>query len=200
MANRQRVIWGVILCFYAASSVAEVVIVNTRGKPGRDVLELMGDSKTEDFGRPLVDYRNSDAVISGVRPGKQPEELGRFLNFTGDSCGDLDIACFAMVYYKSYHGYIDLSSYQKLVLDVKVEQAPSEAISLRIGSYPKRAEVNLSPRLPAPGRGFRTIEITMDEFMQHAYDGFDPQYTEDALSFGTTGQAQIIISNVRWVQ
>ena len=180
--------------------VADITVLNTRGKPGRDVLELMGDSKTEDFGRPLVDSINSDAVISGVRPGKRDDELGRYIHFTGDSCGNLDIACYAMVYYKSYHGYIDLSDYDRLVFDVSVDQSPTAALSVRIGSYPSRSEIEISDMLPSAGKGYRTVEITMEQFMENSFEGFNPKCTEDALSFGTTGTAEITISNVRWLK
>ena len=174
----------------------DLTVLSVRGKPGRDVLELMGDGKTNDFGRPISDNDNTDAVVSYLVDGVEENGRARYIEFTGDNCGDT--VCFAMVFYKSYHGVLDLSKYSALLMDIAVEKAPDEGLSIRIGSYPSRAEIDIADRLPPAGQGWRKLRIELSEFENNAFENYSTSYTEDVLSIGTTGQAAIKINNVRW--
>ena len=177
---------------------ADLTVLSPRGKPGRDVLELMGDGKTNDFGRPIADYDNTDAVISYLVTGPDGRERGRYIEFTGDNCGE--ITCFAMVFYKSYHGVLDLSKYQALVMDISVEKAPDKGLGIRIGSFPTRAEIDVTNKLPQEGSGWSELRIALSEFELNTFEGYTTDYTEDVLSIGTTGKAAIKIYNVRWIE
>ncbi len=177
----------------------ELIVLNERGKPTRDVLELLGDMKSGDFGRSIYAVNDASAFHSELVNGPTDGTKARLIDFTGDSCVTPD-NCFSLLFYKSYHGYLDLSRYSALVFDVKVETFPSRPIGIRIGSYPTRAEIDITDRLPLAGEGWKTIQLTLKEFNDNLYENFSSVYTEDVFSIGTTGKARLLLANIRWVE
>lgn len=187
-----------ILLMSTTCYAEDLIILNGHGTPGRDVLELMGDGKSENFGRPIADNNNSDALHSYLIQGKNSDELIRFVKFTGDNCGPT--TCLAMFFYKSFHGILDLSKYQALEFDIKVASLPTKSIGLRIGSWPARAEIDITERLPTIKEGWKTISLSMTEFKNNTFADFLFSRTEDVFSLGTSGKAEIYLSNIRWVE
>ena len=191
-------IWGTLGSTSALAASGDLKVLDERAFPSRDVLELMGDGKTGDFGRPLIDFGRTDAMISRITDGPNHSK-SRYLEFTGDNCGS-DGNCFVLAFYKSYHGLLDLSMYTALEFDVMVEENHSANIGIRIGSYPSRAEINISSRLPQPGQGWKHIRLTMKEFMDNVYEGYSPDMTEDVFSIGTQDKITLRLANIRWVR
>ena len=190
----------VILCSLVAPicHASELTVLDESGFPGRYVLELMGDAKTGDFARPIDDSDNTDAIISFLTPGRSEGSRARSVEYTGDNCGNG--VCFAMYYYKAYHGIVDLHTASALVFDVKVNKQPSEPFVIRVGGYPSRAEVEVNSYLPSEAGGWKTVSIPREAFEGNVFEQFEFSYVEDVVSFGTTGSAQLVFANIRWEQ
>lgn len=198
--NRKRcsALVSLLLVATASASAQDLIVLNERGKPGRDVLELIGDGKTNEFGRPVADYASTEAIISKLVPVENKTDIARQVIFTGENCGE--VTCLAILFYKSFHGILDVSQFKSLEFDIKIDSPPTKPVGLRIGSWPSRAEIDITNKLPNVSEGWKTIRITMDEFKRNTFDNFDFERTEDVFSFGTDGKIEFAIANIKWKQ
>ncbi len=175
----------------------ELSVLNIRGKAGRGLLAMIGDGKTNNFGRPAAEHIVVDGISMEKSSGMKEGERGVIIEINGDTCnGDF---CFGLWFIKSVRGALDLSGYSQLVFDIEVYEAPSDAFLLRVGGFPTRFEMDIRDRLPATNEGWKSITISLDEINANSLENFTLSYVPDAFSIGTPGKFKVGLSNIRWL-
>ncbi|MCM2678419.1 putative glycoside hydrolase [Echinimonas agarilytica] len=183
------------LLFPASLAAEEFDVFTSRGKPGRGLLELLGDPKSNEWARPISDHQSSPAF--NVQSMKTADgERGRTIIMTGDNCGNGQ--CLAMYYIKSARGNVDLSSYRELSFDIEIIDTPKSPLLLRVGSWPSRIEVDVTPMLPYSGQGWKTIRYSMNVLLNNTHDNFDIGVVPDVFALSSAQAASFNIKNIRW--
>ena len=173
-------------------------VLNPAGKAGRGLVEVVGDPKTGRWTTPSQDHTKHAAITVKKTYDDQAHVVESNVIYTGDNCNEDGSLCLALYYFKSTRGDTDLESYDELIFDIKIIDAPSDALLLRVGSYPSRAELDIRDKLPKAGEDWKTITVNKQEFNQYLFEDFSFARSADPFSLTTGGTVNYVVRNIRW--
>lgn len=190
---------GFLVIFTLPASADAYDVINSRGKPGQGQLAIVGDMKTNNFGRPAQEHFEVPGIDIETVAGRKASERGIQIHFNGDSCTNDDAPCFALYFLKSYRGALDFEAMSELAFDIKILETPDQPMLLRVGGYPVRFELDIKEQLPSELSTWKTIRIDRRTIAQNSYEDFSMGFVPDTFSIGTAGKAKFVLTNVKWV-
>ena len=183
---------------YASNDDSISWVLKPVGKAGRGIVEVMGDPNSGRWTTPVIDQHKHKAINLSKKYDPTDDVVETFVQYTGENCNEAGDLCLALYYFKSTRGAMDYSDYNRLVFEIQLIHPPSDALLLRIGSYPTRAELDIRDRLPNADAGWSTITVTKQEFRNYIFEGFEFNEVADPFSLTTSGTVAYKIRRIRW--
>ena len=173
-------------------------VLNPAGKAGRGIVEVLGDPKTGRWTTPSIDHVKHDAFFVSKQYSAKEHVVETFVHYTGDNCNEDESLCLALYYFKSTRGDMDFDDFNRIVFEINMIEAPTDAVLLRIGSYPTRAEFDIREKLPSVDEGWKTVTVEREELEQHLFENFTFKRVADPFSLTTSGTVKYEIRRIRW--
>ncbi len=189
---------GIFLTYTNLSFTEAAWVLNPAGKAGRGLVEVVGDPNSGRWTTPAIDHVKHKAINVAKHYNIENHVVETKVEYTGDNCNEDESLCLALYYFKSARGAMDLGEYSELIFEIDIIESPSDALLLRVGSFPTRAEMSINDKLPTPSEGYKRITITKEEFSNFFFEDFSFQQVADPFSLTTNGTIKYKIKNIQW--